>query len=337
MLRIALIGLGNVGKAFVKVLLAKAGELAKLGYEPCVVGALASRGGVVGDGCLSNKLLAELADKGLYGATEVRSIELGDLISLNPDVAVVAIPPSYRTGEPNLSMYRELVRNRVSVVTADKTGLALAYQELVGEARARGVYLGFTATVMAGTPALPLLRGLRGRSIDSITGVLNATSNYVLTLVEGGLPMIDAVKRAVEEKIAEPDPSIDLGGLDAAAKAVIMANTVGLPVSLRNVEVQSLLNLNEAYIRDAVRRGVRVKQVASIDLAKGRVSVKPMEVLASGVLGSVSGNYNALIIRLKNGNEITLIGPTGPAGATAEVMFSDLLEYVELRLMMGKG
>jgi Homoserine dehydrogenase len=149
--------------------------------------------------------------------------------------------------------------------------------------------------------------------------------------------MIDAVKRAVEEKIAEPDPSIDLGGLDAAAKAVIMANTVGLPVSLRNVEVQSLLNLNEAYIRDAVRRGVRVKQVASIDLAKGRVSVKPMEVPAGGVLGSVSGNYNTLIIRLRDGNEITLIGPTGPAGATAEVMFSDLLEYVELRLMMGKG
>jgi len=78
MLRIALIGLGNVGKAFVKVLLAKAGELAKLGYEPCVVGALASRGGVVGDGCLSNKLLAELADKGLYGTTEVRGIGLGE-------------------------------------------------------------------------------------------------------------------------------------------------------------------------------------------------------------------------------------------------------------------
>lgn len=335
-LRIALVGFGNVGKALAKALVVKANRLTRLGYEPCVIGILASRGGLVEENCLSGNQLLELINRGLYASPGIKDIKLSELISYNPDVAMVTIPPSYRSGEPNLSIYRELIRGGVSVIMADKTGLALAYQELTEEARARGVFLGFTATVMAGTPALPLLRGLRGRDVERIYGVLNATSNYVLTLVEGGLTISEAVKRAIEEKIAEPDPSIDLGGLDASAKATIIANVVGLAARLGDVKVESLLNLNEDYIRGAVNRGLRIKQVASVDLVNGVISVKPMEVPADSVLGSLSGNYNALIIKLSGGKEITLIGPTGPAEATAEVMLSDLLDYAEFKLTMGK-
>ena len=336
MLKIILVGFGNVGKSFAKVLINKANELSKLGLEPCVVGVLASRGGLISNECISGSRLLNLINKGIYSEPDLKPIDLGDLIKLKPDIAVVSIPPSYRTGEPNLMMYRSLISDGISVVTADKTGLALAYWELINESRARGVFLGFTATVMAGTPVIQLIKGLRGRVVKSIEGVLNATSNYVLTLVENGLTMSEAVKKAIEEKIAEPDPAIDLGGLDAAAKATILANLLGLNVSLRDVNVQSLMNLKDDYVRESTRRGVRIKQVASIDLASGIISVKPMEVPINSVFGSITGNYNALVIKLGDGKEITTIGPTGPAEATAEVMFSDLLEYAELLLIMGK-
>ncbi|WP_291765264.1 homoserine dehydrogenase [Caldivirga sp. UBA161] len=336
MLKIALVGFGNVGKSFTKVLINRAAELTRLGLEPCVVGVIASRGGLINDKCISSRMLMELVNKGLYNAFNFRVIDLMDLIKLKPDIAVVSIPPSYRTGEPNLTIYRLLMSEGTSVITADKTGLALAYWELINESKARGVFLGFTATVMAGTPVIQLIKGLRGRVVENIQGVLNATSNYVLTLVENGLTMSEAIKRAIEDKIAEPDPSIDLGGLDAAAKATILANVLGLNVSLRNVNVQSLMNLNDDYVKESTRRGVRIKQVASIDLPNRVISVKPMEVPVNSVLGSITGNYNALIIRLNDGREITVIGPTGPAEATAEVMFSDLLEYTDLLLTMGK-
>ncbi|ABW01567.1 homoserine dehydrogenase [Caldivirga maquilingensis] len=336
MIKIALIGFGNVGKSFARVLINRATELTKLGLEPCVIGVLASRGGLINDNCIGGGTLMDLVNKGLYNAPGFKAVNLRDLIKLKPDIAVVSIPPSYRTGEPNLTIYRLLISEGVSVITADKTGLALAYWELINESRARGVFLGFTATVMAGTPVIQLIKGLRGRVVESIEGVLNATSNYVLTLVENGLTMSEAVKKAIEEKIAEPDPAIDLGGLDAAAKATILANVLGLNVSLRDVNVQSLMSLKDDYIKECARRGVRVKQVASISLTSRVLSVKPMEVPTGSVLGSITGNYNALVIRLNDGKEITVIGPTGPAEATAEVMFSDLLEYADLLLTMGK-
>ncbi|MGC8570189.1 MAG: homoserine dehydrogenase [Caldivirga sp.] len=336
MVKIALIGFGNVGKSFTRILVNRVTELNKLGLEPCVIGILASRGGLINDECIGSRALIDLTNKGLYSAPNFKTIELRDLINLKPDVAVVSIPPSYHTGEPNLTIYRLLISEGISVITADKTGLALAYGELINESRNKGVYLGFTATVMAGTPVIQLLKGLRGRIVKNIEGVLNATSNYVLTLVENGLTMSEAVKRAIEEKIAEPDPAIDLGGLDAAAKATILANVMGINASLRDVDVQSMLNLKDDYIKESARKGIRVKQVASVDLTRRLISVKPMEVPAGSVIGSITGNYNALIIRLNDGKEITVIGPTGPAEATAEVMFSDLLEYADSCLTMGK-
>ncbi len=225
---------------------------------------------------------------------------LDDIIDAGIDAAIISIPPSYDTGEPNLSMYRKLLSSGVSVVTSDKTGLALDFAGLMAAAVKGDANIEYRATVMAGTPAIDLVRGglWGGREVNSIKATLNATTNFVLTKIEEGLSRKDAVELAIREKLAEPDPRIDLDGWDAGAKLVILANQLGgLNATLRDVKL-SRFDADDERIRQAIKAGRRVKQVAVADMDSREMAVTLMEVDASSPLASVSGNYNAIEIRI---------------------------------------
>jgi homoserine dehydrogenase len=326
-IKTALLGFGNVGRELARVISRKADDIARCtGYAPTLTFIATSRGYA--------KLDEDWRDKAIEYASRYESGDRGFLRPLEdlwriidetlPEVAFIAIPPSYDTGEPNLSIYRGLIDRGVSFITADKTGLALRYSEIVSSANKKGIYIGYRATVMAGTPAIDAIRGIRGRDILTIRGILNATSNYILSLVEKGLGYREAIERAVEEKLAEPDPRIDIEGLDAAAKLAILANEAGLNVSLNEVRRKPLAEIPEDSVRRAHREGNAVKYIAHADMLKRELRVSPEIISASDFLATVSGNYNCLTIELE-GDKITLIGPAGPAWRTANVMVTDLL------------
>lgn len=327
---VVLIGFGNVGRELSKILASKAEMLRnEMGVDVEVRGISVSRGHAILQGDWRRELM-DLVSR--YEAGDKRflresggPLDLLDLLS--PDLAFVAIPPSYSTGEPNLSIYRGLLRRGVAVITADKTGLALRYSELVEEARRRGVYIGYRATVMAGTPAIDVIRGLMGRGIKRIRGILNATTNYILSLVEKGLSFSEAISRAVVEKLAEPDPNVDIMGLDPSAKLSILANEAGFRISVNDIKRISLTSVSEDDVRSAMRSGRRVKYVATANIEEKVFTVSP-EILEPGdPLSGVSGNYNGLVIDIE-GEKITLIGPTGPAWRAASVMYTDFLDYL---------
>lgn len=323
-MRLGLIGFGNVGKDFARLLV----ELKSI---HCVVAIITSRGGVMGNGmgnCMDGNEIMSYVNKGIYGETARMSID--DLISANIDVAVVSIPPSYSSGEPNLGIYRKLLSNGISIITADKTGLALDFSGLLKLAADNEAQILYRATVMAGTPAIDLVRGLRGRSVRGIRAVLNATTNFVLTKIEDGLSSEDSIDLAVREKLAEPDPRIDLDGWDAGAKLVILANELGFKSTLRDVEL-SRFNVNEDDVREAVKEGKRYKQVALADFLEGRLMVSIMPINLDSILASVNGNYNAIEISIGS-DTISLRGPAGPSRTTAEVMMTDLMEIQMKRL-----
>jgi len=329
LIKLVIVGFGNVGKSFAEKVL----ELEKSGGERLleIAAIFSSKGGVVvksrDDLLLIEKILQSRS--GLESHPKFEQITFTEYSRENPTgIAVFAIPPSYDTGEPNLTLYRSAIESGYSVVTADKTGLALRYRELKDMAKRAGVFLKYTATVSAGTPVLSVAESLRHRRVDYVRGVLNSTSNFVLKRIEEGSTWERAIQDAVNEKLAEPNPSIDIDGLDAAAKLSILLNEMGVRISLGDIERKSLKLFSEEEIRSALKEGLKLKQVAGYDSSRREAFVKPVFVPLVSPLAFTEGIYNTVEFSLE-GESILVHGPAGPAWRTANVLLSDTLTLAD--------
>ncbi|MGC8572586.1 MAG: hypothetical protein C0171_05920 [Caldisphaera sp.] len=311
-----LIGFGNVGKALAREII----SIDKIK----IVAVLTSKGVYK----LKTNWKSDL--KNLINEYPKGEKENKDLLSiineLMPDIAFITIPPSYYNGEPNLSLYNTLLDNNVNIITADKTGLALQFNYLMAKAKTKNLFFGYRATVMAGTPAIDVAKGLKGRNVKEIKAVLNATTNYILSLIENGYSIQSAIEKVKELGLVEPDPKIDIDGYDAAAKLTIILNTLGISSTIKEVNRESLLNVDEERVRRALNEGKRVKYIAYFDGNNKRISLEEIEM--DSQLAKVSRNYNCVVFNVDN-DTITLTGPAGPAISTAKVMITDLLEYLE--------
>ncbi|MGC8567365.1 MAG: hypothetical protein ACP5I6_04330 [Caldisphaera sp.] len=316
MKNIMLLGFGNVGKALAK-------ELIRFD-NISVSGILTTKGLLKIDDNWKNELddfIKKYPKLNFLNASIEESIE-----KIFPDLIMITIPPSYYCGEPNLSIYKIILKNNISVITADKTGLSIDFDGIYTYSIIKKLFFGYRATVMAGTPATDVAKGLRGREIKEIKSVLNATSNYVLSKVESGYTLDQAIEEAKSIGLVEPDPNIDLEGYDAAAKLVIILNTLLIKSSLNDVRRTPLRYINENEIRNANKEGKRVKYIASYNGKE--MFVKPEVVDKNSVLGMVNGNYNSIVFSVE-GESITLSGPAGPSNRTARSMITDLLEFLE--------
>ncbi len=320
--RVVLVGFGNVGRSL-------ALELIKRGVAS-IVGVSSSKGSVLINSRESLDEIEKLAvrKQKLHEHSMFREeFSIDELVStVKPELAFVTIPPSYESGEPNISIYNMLVESRVSIITSDKTVLALEYHEFMNKALEYRVYVGYRATVAAGTPAIDFARGIRGRGLNELTAILNSTTNYILSLVEDGFSVEEAINKAIEAGVAEPDPSIDVDGWDAAAKIAILACELGFNVNLRNVCRRSLRSLHEDDVRRVLREGFRYKYVAKLD-SKGRAFVEPVVLRENEKLARVRGMRNAVKVVVED-EELYIEGPAGPAWRTARVMITDLIEYL---------
>ncbi|MCE4601697.1 MAG: hypothetical protein F7B18_00775 [Desulfurococcales archaeon] len=322
--KVALIGFGNVGRHV-------ALELGKLGAT--IVSVSSSRGSLVG---VDPETVIGLARRGGKLHEHPRLVEGVDpveaAVKAGAEVAMITIPPSYQTGEPNRSIYYRLIDEGVSIITADKTVLAKWYRDTMKRARSMGVYIGYRATVAAGIPAIDMARGLRGREVEEIEAVLNSTTNYLITLVKNGMDYQSAVEKAIEDQLAEPDPRVDTHGLDPAAKLAILASTLGYEASLEQVEREPLDKvLEDPEQVERLRSGEPLRYIAYAELGKGIYKVEPRWLPPSNPLAGVTGIYNGVLVRLE-GEQVLLSGPVGPAWRTARVMVTDLLDYMEYRV-----
>ncbi len=322
--KVALIGFGNVGRHV-------ALELSKLGAT--IVSASSSRGSLVG---VDPGSIVELARRG-GRLHEHPSLEEGldpveAAVKAGAEVAMITIPPSYETGEPNRSIYYRLIDEGISIVTADKTVLAKWFRETMSRARSMGAYIGYRATVAAGIPAIDLAKGLRGREVDEIEAVLNSTTNYLITLVKEGMDYQSAVRKAIEDQLAEPDPRVDTHGLDPAAKLAILASTLGYETRLEQVEREPLDEvLEDPEQVDRLRSGEPLRYIAYAEPKRKVYKVEPRWLPETSPLAGVTGIYNGILARLE-GEQVLLTGPVGPAWRTAKVMITDLLDYLEARV-----
>jgi len=331
-LRIVLIGFGNVGQSFARILTKDKDWLVKNhGFEPQVTAIVDSRGSCRDDNGLNLDLALKTKEK--YGTVQKypgnreRKTSTAQVISGTEAEAVVETTPSnFESGEPGLTNIKQSLSARRHVVTANKGPLALAMPALLELANHMRMQLRFSATVGAGTPFLSFAsKCLPGEKILGINGILNGTTNYILTRMDdASLSYQRALAEAQERGYAEKNPDNDVKGLDTAAKIVIISNWVlKRRISIKELEITGIQNIGPEKIRTAKKSGARIKLMGR--LTDSRATVKPEEVPADNPV-CVPGNLNAVAFSTEHIGDVTLIGRGAGGEETASAIIRDLVD-----------
>ncbi|MFM8821039.1 MAG: homoserine dehydrogenase, partial [Phenylobacterium sp.] len=218
-------------------------------------------------------------------------------------------------------------------VTANKALIAEHGAELAAVAERRGVPLLFEAAVMGGVPAVKIVReALVGEDIRSLSGILNGTCNYILTEMEtSGSAFADVLAEAQRLGYAEADPTMDVGGFDAAHKITILAALAfGGSPNFAAAEIHGITGVDLLDIRLAGDLGYRVKLIASAERAGtgARVRVRPFLVRKTHPIAQADGALNALFIEGSRIGRIFLQGPGAGAGPTAAAVAADIADVM---------
>jgi homoserine dehydrogenase len=338
-LRIGIVGCGTVGQGFLECLDRKADDLrARYGFEAKIT-AVADpvRGSLIApQGLDIRKTLKVLAGGGKMHAVDPRAakydgLPAADIIeTAGADVIAELTPTDLKTGEPATSHIRRALMTGKHVVTTNKGPVALHYRELSDLARKRKLHFRFEGAVMSGTPVFSLAeRGFAGASIKEIRGILNGTTNFILSkMEEEGLDFAEALSQAQKLGCAEADPSADVEGRDALAKIVILANVLldaGLkPASLNPAGIGGI---TRAMIASAREDGFRYKLVAYARREGARITagVGPRRLSLSDPLAGIMGVRNALTFDLDLLGPVTIEGPGAGRVETGHAVLQDVL------------
>lgn len=331
MWKIGLIGCGNVGLGLLRILEAKRESLnERYGFSFQVTGIVDPfRGSVGQEEGLDLKKLLEAADAGRTFDDLGEPIDLDWLLSGRADVVVEATPTNLEDGMPGLGHVRRALAAGCHVVSTNKGPVSLALPELQALAREKGVQYRIEGVLLSGTPAINLAQeALAGCDILSVQGIVNGTTNFILTRMEEGADYDAALAEAQELGYAETDPTADVEGWDAAVKAQVMANIfLGQSLAVNDVERTGISRLTSANIDAAKVRGCRLKLIAKVERVQGavRAVVAPMELPLSHPLAGVSGAVNALTYHTDHLGEVTIVGPGAGRVETGQALLADLL------------
>jgi len=222
------------------------------------------------------------------------------------------------------------------VVTANKALLAERSDAVFAAVETSGCALGFEAAVGGGIPVIQALReGMAGNRIDAVAGIINGTSNYILTQMgHQGIAFAEALSEAQRLGYAEADPSFDVGGIDAAHKlALLAAIAFGMPPAFASVQIQGLDTVQAQDVRLAQELGYRIKPlgIAKRSAAGVELRVHPTLIPSEHLLASVDGSLNAIRIHGDAVGQTVLIGAGAGAEPTASAVIADLVEIARAR------
>ena len=331
-MHIILVGFGSVGNSFARIIHQSDGELLQsFGLRPRIV-AVVDRGGAAVDphglnfekvdaAKLRNGSVSRIEEMGRPGMTALEVIN-----DVEADVVVEASPTNIVDGEPGLSHIETALKRKRHVITANKGPLALAFPALMELASYNNVHLRFSGTVGGGTPILDVgKKCLLGDRVASIRGILNGTTNYILTrMFEANTPMQAALTEAQAAGYAETDPTNDVDGLDSACKLVILANWVmDRPITLRDIEIDGIRKIDLEDVARARKEGCVIKLIASINEEEARV--KPQALPKTNPL-NVDGVLNAVTFGTRYAGDITIVGHGAGGVETSSAILRDLID-----------
>uniref|UniRef100_A0A7C5XMB6 Homoserine dehydrogenase n=1 Tax=Ignisphaera aggregans TaxID=334771 RepID=A0A7C5XMB6_9CREN len=331
-IKIVIIGFGSVGRALAKVLALKRKMINnKYNILVDVVGVVDSKGmALKSDGFDEYELLklCEVPRSGvnLFKPYAYNEIDLDKLYNdTQPDIHVELTPSEYILGEPGISNIMYAIERKTHVVTANKAPLVLRYKEIMSKALAKGVKIRFRATVLGGTPFIDTLMSMKSHEIERIDGIVNATSNFILTeMHEKLIDFSYALKMAQALGVAEANPSLDIDGIDAAAKLVIMSNILEKPINIAEIYKESISKVTLRDIVDAVRQGYILKSLASFEVRERKAYIKIAKIPKSDIFAQINGIMNGVKIRT-DATELIFIGKGGGGIETAHSVLDDII------------
>ncbi|MCJ7438980.1 MAG: homoserine dehydrogenase [Acidimicrobiia bacterium] len=323
--RVGLLGCGNVGSALVRLV----DEHADL---------ISARAGVGIE--IARVVVRDLGRERDGKLPADRFTTDADAVVRDPEIDVVV---EVMGGvEPARTLMIDALRAGKPVVTANKELIARHGPELFAVAADAGVDLLFEASVAGGIPLMrPLRESLAGDRIRRVMGIVNGTTNYILTrMAEAGSTFADALAEAQELGYAEADPTADVEGHDAAAKAAIIATIAfGARVSPDDVYTEGITGVTADDIASAETLGYVVKLLAVAEAHEGAIAVRvhPAMVPMRHPLASVRDSFNAVFIEGEAVGELMLYGRGAGGGPTASAVLGDLVDAVKNLVSGAKG
>jgi len=334
-------GFGNVGRGFCRLLQSRKEELSEkyqcevfiVGISTLSKGALINADGVDIDNAFHMYESQNRFDRGCADYSDCSPVEM--IGACGADVFIELSTLSVKDGQPATSYIEEACENNMHVITANKGPVAWNFARLNDIFHKRGLKFLFETTVMDGTPVFNLYeKCLRGNKINRISGILNGTSNFVLLQLEKGAALEEAVKEAQRIGLAEADPSMDIDGIDGAAKICALANILmGADVNPGEVQVQSMRNITKDDLSYAKRNGHRIKYICEAirneQTGEVALSVQPRSLKEGDALSTVDGTSAAITLHADLAGELTIIQTNPGILQTAYGVYSDLLTLIE--------
>jgi homoserine dehydrogenase len=333
--RLALIGFGNVGQGFAQILRDRGDWLAKrFGLRLSIVAVNdMQRGSLYAPDRLDPQALLSAIET-VGHLNDLPATHHGwdvhqTITDSNADVVLELTYTNLQTGEPATTHIRWALESGKHVVTTNKGPIALHFPELNQLARSRNLEIGVEGTVMSGTPTLRLGREvLAAAGIQRIQGILNGTTNYILTQIEAGASYASALAEAQAKGYAEADPTGDVEGYDAAGKVVILANLLlDAPLAMADVDRAGITAISAEDFEQARASGKCWKLLGTLERVNGQIkaSVRPALLDRAHPLAGVKGATNALIYSTDLLGEVTVSGPGAGRRETGFALISDLL------------
>lgn len=325
--RIAIAGFGNVGQAVAQLIADKhpaADGLAIAGVSDPRFGTVAS------DSPIDAGSLLSCAEKGAFSGLHGLMADGGVLEmieAVSADTLVELTFTDLETGEPATTHISSALKAGMNVSTTNKGPIALHYPTLRDLAVENDAALAFEGTVMSGSPAIEMAQSVREAGCTALMGILNGTTNFIITQMEQGADYDAALAEAQERGYAEADPSGDVEGHDAAGKLAILAQVLaGETIAVSEIERVPLTAVNLADISTAAERGERWRYVGVLEERDGvwRAGVSPKRIPDSHPLAAITGPTNAITFKTELLGDVTVSGPGAGRTATAYAVISDL-------------
>jgi len=330
--KIALLGFGTVGQGLSEILLRKK-EFLKEKYDfefDIVAVSDFNYGNVYNPTGLDIPLMLEEAKNKSKFTKDIKEWDNLTMIRESNSTTICELTyTDLNTGGPAMDHCRTALENGKNIVTSNKGPAALAYPEMKKLADDNGAKFMIEGTVCAGTPVLNLSEGpLAGCEISKIKGILNGTTNYMLTEMEKGMAYDEVLTVAQEKGYAEADPTGDVEGYDARGKVTILANVVmGGSIKISDVSCEGITKITPEDIKKAKDNNSRWKLIGSVEKNGDNIiaSVSPQMVDISHPLAGVMGATNALTFSTDLLGDVTIVGPGAGRIETGFSILTDLL------------
>jgi homoserine dehydrogenase len=328
---LAIVGFGHVGRALLRLLISKETELRrKYDVRWRLTGVASRRIGWVADADGLNPI-ATLS--GHFPNVPQASRNVREWLErAKVDVLFEASSLDAQTGQPAIEHIVAALESGAHAISANKGPIVFAYRELVTLAKEKGRQFLFESTVMDGVPIFSLFPlGLPLTDLRGFSGVLNSTTNVVLTEIEKGRSLDEGVKRAQALGIAETDPSDDLDGWDSAIKVATIATVLmGVPTRIDQVQRTGILELSEEKIRSVRSAGMRYKLVCRAERRGDGLDcrVGPELLLLSDSLAGLEGTSSAIRFELDTFG-LSMVEHNPGVDATGYAMLADFVRAVQ--------